>query len=127
MPKRLWWIELLIVSRLLDKFRYRVVEKLTSSEISLWTKTKLHFWTFAAPFNRVQRVVGDGEEVNVHANQVVNLQFCDVCVRDLEVGQVLWDDILWDGGDIEALTMHEQGVASYVGAGGEVVGLMEGN
>ena len=114
MPKRLWWIELLIVSRLLDKFRYRVVEKLTSSEISLWTKTKLHFWTFAAPFNRVQRVVGDGEEVNVHANQVVNLQFCDVCVRDLEVGQVLWDDILWDGGDIEALTMHEQGVASYV-------------
>ena len=77
-------------------------------------ETKFQSCAFALPFNGVQRVVGDGEEVNVHANQVVNLQFCDVCVRDLEVGQVLWDDILWDGGDIEALTMHEQGVASYV-------------
>jgi len=79
------------------------------------------------PFNGGQRVVGDGEEVNVHAGQVADLQLCDVCFRDLEVGQVLWDDILWDSGYIESLTMHEQGVASYGGAGGEVVGLVEGN
>ena len=96
-------------------------------EQPVWIKTKLHIWTFVSPFNGGQRVVGDGEEVNVHAGQVANLQLCDVCLRDLEVGQVLWNDILWDGGDVEALTMHEQGVASYGGAGGEVVGLVEGN
>ena len=98
-----------------------MVDNLTSSESSLWIKTKFHICVFASPFNGVQRVVGDGEEVNVHADQITNLQFCDVCVRDLEVGQVLWNDIFWNGGDIEALTMHEQGVASYGGAGGEVV------
>ena len=79
-------------------------------------ETKLQSCAFALPFNGVQRVVGDGEEVNIHADQIINLQFCDVCIRDLEVRQILWNDILWDAGDVEALTVHEQWVASYGGA-----------
>ena len=90
-------------------------------------ETKLHSCAFALPFNGVQRVVGDGEEVNIHADQIINLQFCDVCIRDLEVRQILWNDILWDAGDVEALTMHEQWVASYGGAAGDVVRVVEGN
>ena len=43
-------------------------------------ETKLHTCAFASPFNGVQRVVGDGEEVNIHADQIINLQFCDVCI-----------------------------------------------